>query len=68
MADLGVSVQTRVAIGKWWRGNRSDDEKRQDLWIRANGVIKSEMSQDNYMVQYVFGVHGVIISEIWYGC
>ena len=48
LADLGVSVQTRVAIGKWWRDNRSDDEKRQDLWMRANSVIKSEILQDNY--------------------
>ena len=34
--------------------------------VRANGVIKSEILQDNYSVQDIFGVSSVIISKIWY--
>ena len=34
--------------------------------VSANGVIKSEIRQDNYSVQDILGVINVIISKIWY--
>ena len=41
--DYSVSALTGVAIGKRWRGNRSDDEARREPECRIQGIVARQV-------------------------